>query len=65
MTEMDEKEFEEWWEDYYKTNHPPYSCKEYIFDGFLAGRRTLREQIKSDPNIGRLEISDWPESPDY
>ena len=22
-------------------------------------------EIKSDPNIGKLEVQDWPETPDY
>jgi hypothetical protein len=34
-------------------------------DCFLAGRRTLREEIKSDLSIGKLEVEDWPESLDY
>lgn len=64
---IDRVEFEQLWhkENYWKT--PDLSGrKEECFFFWLASRRTLREKIKADPTIGKLEvIKDWPESPDF
>jgi hypothetical protein len=73
--EQDEKDFEEL---YVKSEvyNPKDGCfcpacegdrirKECAHRWFLTSRRTLREKIKSDPSIGKLEVEDWPESPDY
>jgi len=64
MTE-DEKKFEEEWGKYhallYGYNHKYILAKFY----WMESRRTLREQFKSDPSIGKLQVEDWPESPDY
>jgi len=72
--EMDEKEFEEYWDSLNSKPRDNCSCDEYerirlrkmlAYNYWLASRRILREKIKSDPNIGRLEVEEWPESPDY
>ena len=69
MREQDEKDAEEW----LKENHSKYLVKRdmywrtisFLREGFLEGRRILWEKIKADPTIGKLEIEDWPQSPDY
>lgn len=70
MTE-DEKEFEEWWPNqpenqHYDVRHTDYW---YKFNAnkkvWLASHHTLKEKMKTDPSIGKLEVEDWPESPDY
>ena len=66
--EMDEKEFGELWksnnphQDDMKESDPSWIWKQWAKYGFLAGRRTLREKIKSDPSIGKLEVEDWPDA---
>ena len=74
MTE-DEKEFEE----IYKTVmekldlhlpikfylDPDRLMKNAMRLTFIESCRKLRKQLKSDPSIGKLEIEDWPENPDY
>ncbi len=66
--EQDEKDFKEWLLKKYP-NAKYWSFRTLkIKDMELAwcdGRRTLREKIKADPSIGKLEVEDWPESPDY
>jgi hypothetical protein len=69
MTE-DEKEFEEWvkktWPSKTMGENWLTSCELTCMRmSWFEGRRTLREKIKSDPSIGKLEVEDWPENPDY
>lgn len=70
MTE-DEKDFQENWNtkfsapDKTKKSFGYLQQKLFYREGFIDGRQTLREKIKADPSIGKLEVEDWPESPDY
>ena len=70
MSEQDEKEFEDWAQtSHIRSKHWPWNeldllASEEARIGFLESRRTLREKIKADPSIGKLEVEDWPESPD-
>jgi hypothetical protein len=63
LREKDICEFKKW----DKAKHPYTSFCESKDreESWLASRRTLREKIKADLSIGKLEVEDWPESPDY
>jgi hypothetical protein len=69
MNEEDEKEFEEWWKEGNPGWEliPPYWSHLYEKDklAWMEARRTLRDKIKADPSIGKLEVEDWPDNPNY
>ena len=58
MTE-DEKDYLEWRNTAFVLIDRELAIKQ----GFFAGRRTLREKIKSDPSIGKLEVEEKEELP--
>jgi len=66
--DKDEKDFIEYWLINPGSHSTKFrSLKQYKreLDIWIESRRTLREKIKADLSICKLEIEDWPESPDY
>ena len=56
-----------WWEDWQKLNKHMEKKLNLLVDEEKMIKKLEKElaKIKSDPSIGKLEVQDWPESPDY